>query len=411
MPRLGSLGLAYLIWMLLTEHPAWVAAQAEPIGLIGVLAASWLFALRWGLPRARRPWEAHPAAGFVLPLALHGLFLGAFGGLHLIGEWRLPAVLASWLGLLPYLVIQHAFRYGEGGLKGLDGPGAAAYAQRHSLGLLLGILPLAVVAQCAEWGTARLPEDVATWSRLEHARALAAELAGLALALPLMLALLPRLLGGRQPLPALQARVDAMWRGVGSPPRVLHWDTQGLLPNALAAGLGRWRCVLVSDALQQSLLPHELDAVLSHELAHLERRHAPALMAGVAGAGLLGVAALELLAPPPPELEILGVLPVLAFVIPIFLVASRRFEQQADLDAVARDPVHAAGLTGALSLLAGLRPWLPMRHPPAARRVAEIHAALADPARARLLQGRAERARRGLWALFVLGLAALLATT
>lgn len=410
MPRLGSLGLAYLIWMLLAEHPAWVAARAEPIGLIGVLGVSWLFALRWGLPRSRRPWEAHPAAGFVLPLGLHGLFLGAFGGIHLAEGWALPAVLSSWCGLLPYLVIQHAFRYGEAGLKGLDGPGAAAYAQRQSLGLLLGILPVAVVAQFVDWGVARLPEDVAAWSRLDRAWALAVELGGLALALPLTLALLPRLLGGGHPLPAVQARVDAMWRGDGPPPRVLHWDTQGLLPNALAAGFGRWRRVLVSDLLQQLLRPHELEAVLSHELAHLERRHAPALMAGVAGAGMLGVAGLELLAPAP-ELDLLWALPVLALVVPTFLAASRRFEQQADLDAVARDPVHAAGLIGALSLLGGRRPWLPMRHPPAARRVADIHAALADPARASLLQGRAERARRVLWGLFVLGLAAVLATT
>ncbi|MBC8329331.1 MAG: M48 family metalloprotease [Planctomycetes bacterium] len=203
-----------------------------------------------------------------------------------------------------------------------------------------------------------------------------------------------------------------MWRGRGPAPRVLHWGTEGLVANALAVGFGRRKRILVSDALQGALKPFELEAVLSHELAHFERRHAAALVAGTAGAVLLVSAAIERLVPATAEDPGLGwvALALAAAALP-FLFASRRFEQQADLDAIARGPAHAAGLAGALTLLGRRRPRLALRHPAADARVAEILRALAEPDRAALLQRRAERARRAMWGLFLAGLAGIAATT
>ena len=412
MPRLLSLGLAYLQWAWFEQHLDWVAERPEPIGLIGVVGVAWLFGLRWGLPRPRVPWEAGPVLSFLGPQLLHAAFLSAFGGLRLWQDWELPAALSSWIGLLPYLVIQHAFRYGEAGLAGLDGVRAAAFAQRQSVGLLAGILPVALVSQLGAWGTMGLPADPAAWTGAEQVRGLIVELASLALAFPLVLVLLPRLLGATQGLPALQAAVDGMWRGAGPAPRTLHWSTEGLVANAVAVGFGPWKRILVSDALQARLEPHQLEAVLSHELAHFERRHAAALVAGTAGALLLAVAALELLLPTSEEEPSMAwLLLALAPAALPFLYASRRFEQQADLDAIERSPVYAGGLTGALSLLMRRRPRFALRHPAVGRRIEEIRLCLTDPARAERHHGRAERARRLLWALFVAGLAGLLAAT
>jgi Zn-dependent protease with chaperone function len=409
MPRLLSLALAYLAWAWVEEHPAWVAARPDPVGLVGTVGAAWLLGLRWSLPRLQRPWEAGPLLSFLGPQLFALAFLAAFGGVHLWRDWELPAAVASWIGVLPYLVVQHGFRRGEAALLGLDPVRATAFAERQSQGLLLALVPLALVSQLWEWGMGALPPDPAAWTRAQEVAALVVELGAAALALPVVLLLLPRLLGATEGLPALQAQVDAGWRGSGPPPRVLAWDTQGLLPNALAVGFGSRRRILVSDALQARLEPHELNAVLAHEMAHLERRHAAALVAGAAGAVMLALGELDRFLPAEAGVG-WGLLALLAAA-PPFLFASRRFEQQADLDAIDRAPVHAGGLTAALCRLGGLHRRLSLRHPPVPKRLDEIRHCLADPARAEAHHRRAGRARMLLWGLFGAGLLRLLAAT
>ncbi|RMH02628.1 MAG: hypothetical protein D6702_08290 [Planctomycetota bacterium] len=412
MPRLISLFLAWLIWLGIEASPGWVPERPEPAGLVGVLGVAWLIALRWGLPRPRRPWEAGPILFVAGPLLLHAAFLGAFGGIRLWQDLELPAAISSCIGVLPYLVIQHGFRYGEAGLLGLDGPAAAAFAQRHSLGLLLGVLPVAVVAQVWAWGAAGLPEDPALWTTADAIRARLVELGGAALALPLTLLLLPRLLGAGEEDRALGRLVAADWRGRGPAPRVLRWDTQGVTANALAAGFGPFRRILISDGLRALLTDQELRAVLGHELAHLERRHAPALVAGAAGGVLLAGAAVLRWAPAGPEgPHPAWALLVLAAAAPPLLVAGRAFETQADLDAAARGELQAAGLATALSRLGSLRRRRSWRHPTPAARVARIRACRLDPERAERFHRRAEWIRKGLWALFLTGLAGVLVGT
>ncbi|MBC8330334.1 MAG: hypothetical protein H8E31_16495, partial [Planctomycetes bacterium] len=117
MPRLLSLGLAYLQWAWFEQHPEFVA-PLEPIGLLGVLGVSWLIALRWALPRPRVPWEAGPATSFLGPQVLFAAFLAGFGGLHLWQDWELPAVPGALVGPPPYLRVPHRLPHGGGGPGG-----------------------------------------------------------------------------------------------------------------------------------------------------------------------------------------------------------------------------------------------------------------------------------------------------
>ena len=55
---------------------------------------------------------------------------------------------------------------------------------------------------------------------------------------------------------------------------VLVWDTGNMVVNACVTGtLPGFRYVLLTDALIESLTPHEIAAVFGHEIGHIAHRH------------------------------------------------------------------------------------------------------------------------------------------
>jgi len=79
---------------------------------------------------------------------------------------------------------------------------------------------------------------------------------------------------------------------------LLVWNTYGGMMNGAVMGLiGRFRYILLTDALLDALSPMQIEAVMAHELGHVRRRHLPALIlaliAIVVGMCFLGGVALE----------------------------------------------------------------------------------------------------------------------
>jgi STE24 endopeptidase len=132
---------------------------------------------------------------------------------------------------------------------------------------------------------------------------------------------------------------------------ILVWDTDHLMVNACVTGiLPRFRYVLLSDALIDSLTPLEIAAVFGHEIGHVAHRHlqyflfffvgclAVLTMASDAFAGLeTWIATLTTAdaAAPSALRDVIEGLVVLAAVGAFFGVVfghlSRRFERQADV--------------------------------------------------------------------------------
>ena len=118
------------------------------------------------------------------------------------------------------------------------------------------------------------------------------------------------------------------------------WRTDHHLANAAVIGvMPPLRYVLLTDALIESLSPDELLAVTAHELGHVRHRHLVWLLIAVVVSLSLPLAVLArtlalpgLLAPQAAEAAALA-LSVAAF-LPAFGWVSRRFEQQADAEAV-----------------------------------------------------------------------------
>jgi len=404
MPRLLSPACAFGVWMLVETHLGWIA-QLEPLGLVAMVGVSALFGLRWSLPRDHRPWEATGLGIFLIPLIFYTAWMGLFGGVRLWQEWELPAILSVWIGLVPWLVIQFPFRYGEASLLGLTGRASWEFAMRQTTGLLLGILPLALVAQGWDLGHALLPEEPVTV--FQKLLGFGVDFGVPIAVLPLVILVIPRLLGAvpnREP--RWQEAAARLWRGQGRAPKILFWPTHGLISNAVAIGFGPRKWVLLSDRLLLRLHENETEAVLAHELSHLRRGHALSLVAGILGATFATAALLQGLVPGgeevPMGLALFALLPGLL----LFIPASRTFEMQADLDAIGTSPAHESGLVGALALFGMHAPRLALRHLPGPRRLAEISRCAADPIRAGRWHRRARAWKTGLRGLFLAGIAA-----
>jgi STE24 endopeptidase len=124
---------------------------------------------------------------------------------------------------------------------------------------------------------------------------------------------------------------------------VLVWQTQGSAVNGAVLGLiGRWRYVLLTDALLERLPRTQVLAVMAHEVGHVRHGHMPwlaaALLAAVGGctvlAEVLGPGALAALGLPLPRHAAIGAVAGLAGGLLVFGWVSRRFEWQADAFAV-----------------------------------------------------------------------------
>jgi STE24 endopeptidase len=159
-----------------------------------------------------------------------------------------------------------------------------------------------------------------------------------------------RLTWPARPLPAgpLRDRLERLANRFGFRfTEILLWDTEGSVFNAVVTGaLPRFRYVLLSDALVETLDEHEVAAVFGHEMGHVRHRHLTSF--GLFFLGSLGVMALvgqlvdgsaALLgagvATGPSWIElvksvvVLGVVGVYYWL--AFGVLSRRFERQADV--------------------------------------------------------------------------------
>ena len=120
------------------------------------------------------------------------------------------------------------------------------------------------------------------------------ELAGLALLILLCSPLFVRLAWPTRSLPdgPLRQRLERVARRVGFRfTDLLVWDTGHIMVNACVTGvLPRFRYVLLTDELIESLSPVEIAAVFGHEIGHVAHRHLPFF--GFFFLGSLGVMAM-----------------------------------------------------------------------------------------------------------------------
>lgn len=138
---------------------------------------------------------------------------------------------------------------------------------------------------------------------------------------------------------------------------MLVWRTHGAMINGAVMGIvGRFRYILLTDALLDSLPVDQIEAVMAHEVAHIRRRHLPWLVGAMLAS--VGVALMAILAPLyaalnasdtplSAEFEQLAsagaTIASLACALVVFGFVSRRFERQADAFAAQ----HLSGTTRA----------------------------------------------------------------
>ncbi len=180
----------------------------------------------------------------------------------------------------------------------------------------------------------------------------------------------------------MRSRLEALCRKAGFRCRdILVWrmERARILNAGLMGVVPRYRYVLFSDALLDSLSPPECEAVLAHEIGHAKRRHVLVYLVFALGFVALAYVLLDSL-PQVFRSEFLFGMPVLATLVLLYFGflfghLSRAFERQAD--------VYAAGLTGTpvplmlalekIALMSGdvreLRSW---RHDSVARRVRRL---------------------------------------
>ena len=170
-----------------------------------------------------------------------------------------------------------------------------------------------------------------------------------------------------EPLPdgEVRDRVQALLARCGFRARglfVMDGSRRSAHGNAYFTGLGRARRIVFFDTLLARLDADEIEAVLAHELGHFKLRHIPKRIALTFAISLAGLWLLGWLSRQPWFYQALGltpdpamadaaalvlfflVLPVFSFPLqPVFALASRRHEFQADAFAAAQtDPKHLA---------------------------------------------------------------------
>lgn len=158
----------------------------------------------------------------------------------------------------------------------------------------------------------------------------------------------------RQRLAAMMARSGAHLDDV----RIMDGSRRSTLANAYFAGIGRSKRIVLLDTLMEQLPPAEIEAVLAHELGHLQCGHLRRYYGLLFGLILAGVSLL------PPLLSTAGMqaepavtavtlfvlLPALAWPLqPLLSALKRRYEYEAD--AFAARHAEPAALASALRRL------------------------------------------------------------
>ncbi len=174
------------------------------------------------------------------------------------------------------------------------------------------------------------------------------------LALPFVL----RLAWRAYPMPPgpLRTRLDAYAQSIGLQARdILIWPSDGAYVNAAVIGaLPRFRYVVVTDGLMESLQHDEIEAVFAHEAGHAKRGHVLLFFGFTAVlvlASLLpqGLALVEMTGLDKVDPLLRSGLTVVIWVGVIFGWVSRRFEQEADvfgIDTLPR-PARESAVDGA----------------------------------------------------------------
>lgn len=158
--------------------------------------------------------------------------------------------------------------------------------------------------------------------------------------------------------------------------RVLIWQTRGTTVNGAVLGVvGRFRYILLTDALLERLPRPQVLAVMAHELGHVRLRHIPWLAVTLFAASSAPLLAFALFTGTVPGLkgdgpsaqlaQLITVAASLAFALWCFGLVSRRFEWQADAFA-------------ARALSQRYSPSSPLIDPQAAHVMAQALASVAD---------------------------------
>ncbi|MDK1031609.1 MAG: M48 family metalloprotease, partial [Planctomycetia bacterium] len=98
------------------------------------------------------------------------------------------------------------------------------------------------------------------------------------------------------PMPAggLRSRLEALASRARLRVRdILHWPTYSTILNGCVVGpIGRFRYIMMTDALLETLPAQEIEAVFAHEIGHIKHRHMLLYIAFIAGglAAALGIA-------------------------------------------------------------------------------------------------------------------------
>jgi STE24 endopeptidase len=296
----------------------------------------------------------------VLSLFVYGWIIHWVGWSKMVRtNWGLGGLILvdDFVVFLPYLSIQFLVWWGlffaERALQVRHGPQAASRLGRYmilrtrqSLGLILPVILLYVIRRDV------LARYFPGWD--QNALAEPLEIAVLGAFILAVSPLFIRLAWPTRPLPPgpLRRRLTRISERVGFGfTDVLVWDTGNMMVNACVTGiLPGFRYVLLTDALVDSLTPHEIAAVFGHEIGHIAHRHL--LYFGFFFMGSLGLLAVlgeiaarcgpwfELLAwltPWTPAIvsEVIQGIALLALLGLYFWIVfgrlSRRFERQADV--------------------------------------------------------------------------------
>ncbi len=202
----------------------------------------------------------------------------------------------------------------------------------------------------------------------------------------------PSSLDGTERYLVADARALARDEGLPRVPvRVQDVDEETSAPNAMTAGIGPTRRVIMWNTLLQSFERDEVRVVLAHELAHQGRSH---ILKQVAWFALLALPLAWVVAlftrrrgglyhPEAVPLGILAFTVLTVAVLPLQNVVSRHMEREADWVALqaTRDPEAARGLFRGFTTLAGSDPSPPSwsyvlygSHPTVVQRLAMVDA-------------------------------------
>jgi STE24 endopeptidase len=420
-PRAMLAFLQYLIALVLVESAdAGVAVTARPdvTGIVLVVAGVVLAARVVGsmLSRATGPDDrdtAIPRVLFVTTLArvvslaaLH-FAAGPLAGVRIVEALGVErwAIVPRLLQMAPFLAMVAGIAWGlqpatavlrvgpRSGARAVAGEFRNALLPLTSVVLLVGVEDLFRLST-PETPAGRAISILRVLPALHIFAWLAVVFAGL-LAMPFILRLAIR----ARPLPdgPLRQRLEAYSRRVGFRCRdILLWPAGGDVLNAAVIGaFPRFRYVIVTQGLIQTLGEDEIEAVFAHEAGHARRGHV-LLFFGFTSvfalAGLVPGAAGVLdavLAPLPPLLR--GLVFVVVWAGVVFGWVSRRFEQEADVFGVDTLPLPPGEtdpsrhpFTRAMERIGaeagGLREVTGWRHFSIADRIAFVRSYVADEA-------------------------------